>query len=116
MASDSFAVDPRTALVIQRAEMQKYAVVFPAPREGESPVIPEGLDEIGVSYTRQLALDTKRHRNLIIEFGGSVLPILLYADGLVVHREIPSAVQIDPSISPKLRLGMFRTGNGRFCM
>jgi hypothetical protein len=45
MASDSFAVDPRTAFVIYRAEMQKYAVIFPALRQGESPVIPEGIDE-----------------------------------------------------------------------
>ena len=58
MVSDSFAVDPSTAFVIHRAEMQKYAMVFPALRQGESPVIPEGinetegLDEIRMSYTR----------------------------------------------------------------
>ncbi|MBA7696161.1 hypothetical protein ES703_104803 [subsurface metagenome] len=116
MASDSFAVDPRTAFVIHRAETQKYAVVFPALRQGESPVIPEGLDEIRMSYTRQTALDAKRHRNLLVESGWAVLPVLFYPDGLVIHREIPSAVQIDPGIPPKLRLGMFRTGYGRFCM
>ncbi len=79
MAPDLLAIDPRPAIVIDPAEMQKDPFTIPIFRNGKRPMIPDRRNEIGVSHAGQTAFRTEGNKNLLAEIRRIGRPVFLIA-------------------------------------
>lgn len=91
--------------------MQEYALALPFGRDGETTLIPDAGNEVGVFNTRKFTFRTEGNDYLAVEARRSG-PAPLFASARKVEGVCPCAVDVLPLGSFKLRSGVLGTWLG----
>jgi hypothetical protein len=76
VSPDVTTVDIRVTFRINASEMQQDPLPPPLNRNLDGSMIPHALQEVGVSYSREVTFRTERNDYLTIKFGGAIKPSL----------------------------------------
>ena len=67
METDTFIIDPDTAAIIHRAEMQYHDLILPEFRKGEGPAIPDDVMSAGFADPGHFGLKSEWDRDLPVK-------------------------------------------------
>ena len=93
MQTHELAVDEHMGLIVNGSEVEHHLLAVPCCRYVERALIPDGVDEVGVLYTRERALRAERYCNLAVERSG-LAPALLCPGASEVEGVAPCAVEV----------------------
>ena len=111
MVAGLLSVDIGDALVVNSAKVQEYPSCALFFRQGHAALIPKTLHEILVIDTGKAAFGAEGDGDGAGKAGVGAVKVSGFAAAAVVDLKGPLAIQVQPAVTPELRLGMFGTGD-----